>query len=62
MLPIAAHSARTAMETHARSALPGAPVRREPDTRSRSLISTDGRRRVAAALRRTADRLEPVTE
>jgi hypothetical protein len=59
MLPIAAQFARQATQERARSALPEAPVHRRSDTRRR-LAAPRGRRRLAAALRRSADRLEPV--
>jgi hypothetical protein len=59
MLPIAAQFAFQATRERARSALPEAPVRRPSDTRDRS-AAPRGRRQLAAALRRTADRLEPV--
>jgi hypothetical protein len=58
MLPIAAQFARGATEKRARSALPGAPVILESE--ERRAATPGGRRRLAAALRRTADRLEPV--
>jgi hypothetical protein len=58
MLPIAAQFAVQATHERAHSALPEAPVR-PTDTRARS-AAPRGRRQLAAALRRTADRLEPV--
>jgi hypothetical protein len=60
MLPIAAQFARHATLERSWSALPEAPVRRPSDTRGGS-AAPRGRRQLAAALRRTADRLEPVT-
>jgi hypothetical protein len=60
MLPIAAHHARLVTEERAQSALPRAPMRA-------SRPRTDGTRvsplrdRLASALRRAADRLEPTT-
>jgi hypothetical protein len=62
MLPIAAHLARTATEELTRSALPGAPVRQQRASRPGHAASRSGRRRLAAALRSTADRLEPIAE
>jgi hypothetical protein len=62
MLPIAAQFARTATEELARSALPGAPVRREREAPGRTAAPRLARRRLAASLRRAADRLEPVAE
>jgi hypothetical protein len=61
MLPVAAQFVREATDARARSALPDAPVRRVSETRRRS-AAPRGRRRLAGALRRTADRLEPVAE
>jgi hypothetical protein len=61
MLPIAAHFARIATEERACSALPLAPVRRVTETRGRTTASPRARRRLAVALRRAADRLEPVS-
>jgi hypothetical protein len=58
MLPIAAQFAREATHEWARSALPEAPVTRVSTVRRAT--TTRGRRRLAAALRRSADRLEPV--
>ena len=58
MLPIAAEFARNATRAHARSALPDAPVTHNSEDRRAG--TPGGRRRLAAALRRTADRLEPV--
>ena len=58
MLPIAAQLAGRATHERARSALPEAPVTRV--SKERRATPTRGRRRLAAALRRTADRLEPV--
>ena len=58
MLPIAAQLVRTATRQQASSALPDAPVIQ--DSEERPATTPGGRRRVAAALRRTADRLEPV--
>jgi hypothetical protein len=60
MLPIAAHFARTLTEGPARSALPRALVR--TGTPGRPAAARLGRRRLAATLRRAADRLEPVTD
>jgi len=62
MLPIAAQLARTATEELAQSALPGAPLRREAEAPGHQPASRPGRRRLAASLRRAADRLEPVAE
>jgi hypothetical protein len=62
MLPIAAQFARTATEELAHSALPGAPVRSEGEAPARQPASPLARRRLAASLRRAADRLEPVAE
>jgi hypothetical protein len=59
MLPIAVHFARRATQDRARSALPEAPVRPPNATRARP-AAPRGRRQLAAVLRRTADRLEPV--
>jgi hypothetical protein len=59
MLPIAAQFASRATQERARSALPEAPVHRLSNRRGRS-AAPRGRRQLAAALRRTADRLEPV--
>jgi hypothetical protein len=59
MFPIAAQFAREATLERARSALPEAPVPRPSDTPGGS-AAPRGRRQLAAALRRTADRLEPV--
>jgi hypothetical protein len=58
LLPIAAQFARTATEARARSALPESPV--TGDSVERHATMPGGRRRLAAVLRRTADRLEPV--
>jgi hypothetical protein len=58
MLPIAAQFVRQATHERARSALPEAPLRPLSDTRGRS-AAPRGRRQLAIALRRTADRLEP---
>jgi hypothetical protein len=58
LLPIAAQFARRATDKRARSALPDAPV--TGDTEDRRPTMPGGRRRLAAALRRTADRLEPI--
>jgi len=58
MLPLAAQFARMATHERARSALPAAPV--TPVRDQRRPTTPRGRRRLAAALRRTADRLEPV--
>jgi hypothetical protein len=58
MLPIAAEFARRATHERARSALPEAPVTRVSEERRATTMA--GRRRLAAALRRTADRLEPI--
>jgi hypothetical protein len=60
MLPIAAEFVRSATEERARSALPAAPVRRASSALSRPIASPRVRRRVAIALRRAADRFEPV--
>lgn len=58
MLPIAAQFARRATHERARSALPDAPqIHVNEESRA---TTPRGRRRLAAALRRTADRLEPV--
>ena len=59
MLPIAAQFARQATKERARSALPEASVHRPSDTLRHSAAAR-GRRQLAAAMRRTADRLEPV--
>ena len=58
MLPIAAQFVRNATHERARSAQPEAPVTHVSD--ERRATTTRGRRRLAATLRRTADRLEPV--
>jgi hypothetical protein len=61
MLPITAHLARVATAERARSALPGAPVRDASDGDARSTASPRARPLVpTAALRRAADRPEPV--
>jgi hypothetical protein len=57
MLPVAAQFARTATREWAGSALPEAPITGVGEERR---AATHGRRRLAAVLRRTADRLEPV--
>jgi hypothetical protein len=60
MLPIAAHFARGLTEERVRPAVPRALARTEGP--SRPTAARLGRRRMAATLRRTADRLEPVTD
>jgi hypothetical protein len=60
MLPIAAHFARTLTEERARSTLPRALARTE--TPGRPTTARLGRRRLAARLRRAADRFQPVTD
>jgi hypothetical protein len=60
MLPIAAHFARALTEERAQSTLPGALARTEAS--GRPTAARLGRRRLAGALRRAADRLEPVTD
>jgi hypothetical protein len=62
MLPISAHHVRAAMEERASSALAGAPVRHPGETRGRATTTPRVRRHLAAALRRAADRFEPVAE
>jgi hypothetical protein len=62
MLPIAAHHVRSTTEERVRSALPDAPTRRAtPVSARRRKASSPARDRLAAALRRAADRLEPTT-
>jgi hypothetical protein len=58
MLPVAAQFARRATHERARSALPDAPLIRASE--EHPATTPGGRRRLAAVLRRTADRLEPV--
>jgi hypothetical protein len=58
MLPIAAQFVRMATQERARSALPDAPITGVSEERRPT--TPRGRRRLAAVLRRTADRLEPV--
>jgi hypothetical protein len=53
--PIAARLAVLSTRDFARSALPGAPVRQQPEPAAARPL----RRRTALALRRLADRLEP---
>jgi hypothetical protein len=60
MLPIAAHFVRNATEERTRSALPGAPVLRASSPSGGPVASPRIRRRLAGALRRAADRFEPV--
>jgi hypothetical protein len=60
MLPVAAEFVRSATEERARSALPAAPVHRATRISARRIASPRVRRRLADALRRTADRVEPV--
>jgi hypothetical protein len=62
MLPIAAQFVCAVTEERARSALPAAPVRRANDTSGQPTVSPRVRRRLATALRRAADRFEPVAE
>ena len=62
MLPIAAHYIRQTTEEQIHSALPTAPTRPAPTTSSaRRRTASPARDRLAAALRRAADRLEPTT-
>jgi hypothetical protein len=61
MLPIAAEYVRSATEERVRSALPTAPVRRATTATPGRRASSPARDRLAAALRRAADRLEPTT-
>lgn len=62
MLPVLIQQSRTAAARTARSAMPDAPV--VPYVASSRSTRTAGalRRRVAAALRRSAERLAPVAE
>ena len=60
MLPIAAHFARSLTEERVRSRVPRELVPTEGA--SRPTAARHGRSRLAATLRRVADRLEPVTD
>jgi hypothetical protein len=62
MLPIAAQHVRSSTEERACSALSDAPIRHAtPVSAGRRKTSSPARDRLAAALRRAADRLEPTT-